>query len=989
MRNISFIFLFLLAFNLFPQSSIVNDLKVVLDKEKSGALISWKPPSETKRVVIARSTSVIDTVEKALNADSLGKYYTGSLESNDIVVNSFRDLNLTPGQYYYAVLNVDEVYRRKVTLVPGKNYTTKPITISENRSSSNNKKQNNTRQPYPLYPPIIGAPMAYYDNRDYYDKRDNYNNNNNNDNDNRDKNNQSGYRGFLAPYPYPYIATKPSGRKNYPKNKYKYAEMHVKNISYTFSSSSGEVLLRWDPPENADKSVSYTIYQSNGPLSGGINSFFRNGVSKIVTVNYPYKYVMLTPKKVGSFYFAVTVKRNGHENFDLLEKESYILVDAIRDSEKEVRSLSFKLDYTKNRIHLEWLPPENPDETVSYGVYESRKPLDEGKSSFNKRVLSVGYVKHPNRKISVDLPQKGGKYYYGVTVLRSDREYYELHINRSYIEVNIDPKKLNYLSNGASTNREIITERNILNERNVVTEQQNNVVTEQQNNVVSEQQRSSVVTQSTNTMNEIRSLMEERKNLTFEQAREIVQRRREVEDRFREEESKLRLYAGELVPLQKNLRSKVRELVDLSFVPKLDLSKNELIDKNTRRNRRRGSLNELLEPDLQRQIYEKIPVLDLLRAQQALSYLSEEELLRAEEEFRGRPANELLRVQPLFRRLPEEELIRLDRIFSILPAEELLKAQRNVISKVPTEELLRVQKIRIPKKAPTELLVAQKIFLSKIPQELFGEEFNSILGLPTEELFKARKVLSALSAKELIRAEKKFKGKPASELLKAQASIKKLSPKELLQIDKTFSKVSAEELLKAQKILSGIKSKELIRAEKKFKGKPAIELFIAQKRSYPRQVDELLSPYQSQLKRGRTPELMYPQNGKYYSNESELIRKKKYSKDGPKANSPELVKRRQYRFNKNRDGDSASLISRDYGDMPDPNAYKMKRRDEDEKYQKYAPKVFYREKKEVKPSYKEPPKEKRKFKKETPRRKKDINSEIDRIIRELFFTKKV
>ena len=44
--------------------------------------------------------------------------------------------------------------------------------------------------------------------------------------------------------------------------------MHVRNISYTFSDKSGEVILRWDPPENANEQVLYTIYQSPGPLNG-------------------------------------------------------------------------------------------------------------------------------------------------------------------------------------------------------------------------------------------------------------------------------------------------------------------------------------------------------------------------------------------------------------------------------------------------------------------------------------------------------------------------------------------------------------------------------------------------------------------------------------------------------------------------------------------------------------------------------------------------
>jgi hypothetical protein len=105
-----------------------DKIKSKIAEEKNSVDISWTPPADEGEIIIARSKSVIDTADKLFVADSLGIVSY----KNDVRITSFKDINLRPGQYYYAIALVNSVRRRQVTMIANSNYTTSPVTIFEN-----------------------------------------------------------------------------------------------------------------------------------------------------------------------------------------------------------------------------------------------------------------------------------------------------------------------------------------------------------------------------------------------------------------------------------------------------------------------------------------------------------------------------------------------------------------------------------------------------------------------------------------------------------------------------------------------------------------------------------------------------------------------------------------------------------------------------------------------------------------------------------------
>lgn len=99
------------------QASIISDGKSIQ--------LTWTPPSKSGVIIIARSSGVIDLVEKLYIADSLGKYPSGG----DNGISTFVDTNLAEGTYFYSIVLVEQIKKRTVSLFPDQNYTTTPIAI--------------------------------------------------------------------------------------------------------------------------------------------------------------------------------------------------------------------------------------------------------------------------------------------------------------------------------------------------------------------------------------------------------------------------------------------------------------------------------------------------------------------------------------------------------------------------------------------------------------------------------------------------------------------------------------------------------------------------------------------------------------------------------------------------------------------------------------------------------------------------------------------
>lgn len=98
--------------------SVANSIHAeILKKDENSIRIFWDAPKETGEIIVARSSSMIDTPEKCMIADSLGKYPSGIAGG----VTQIFDYNLKPGTYYYAVVLAHRVKKNMIKLVPGKN----------------------------------------------------------------------------------------------------------------------------------------------------------------------------------------------------------------------------------------------------------------------------------------------------------------------------------------------------------------------------------------------------------------------------------------------------------------------------------------------------------------------------------------------------------------------------------------------------------------------------------------------------------------------------------------------------------------------------------------------------------------------------------------------------------------------------------------------------------------------------------------------------
>lgn len=105
----------------------VTGVRATVLPDKRSIYLLWTPNPEEGDVIVARSHSVIDTPEKLYVADSLGRFPSEGKKA----VTNFYDYNLKPGSYFYAVVPVEDIRKRRVKLRSSQNYTTSPIIIDE------------------------------------------------------------------------------------------------------------------------------------------------------------------------------------------------------------------------------------------------------------------------------------------------------------------------------------------------------------------------------------------------------------------------------------------------------------------------------------------------------------------------------------------------------------------------------------------------------------------------------------------------------------------------------------------------------------------------------------------------------------------------------------------------------------------------------------------------------------------------------------------
>ncbi len=383
-----------------------DKIKSKIAEEKNSVDISWTPPADEGEIIIARSKSVIDTADKLFVADSLGIVSY----KNDVRITSFKDINLRPGQYYYAIALVNSVRRRQVTMIANSNYTTSPVTIFENEDPAS------TTVDTSRFVKSIDVQKVETGLRITWELPEN-----------SDK---------VKPIYSVYRSNSPLNTIQAMRNAKKIIELDHPDSSYTDRSK--------DAVSGVYYGVSVTIKDEEFiPLQNEV-SFKRYG-KEPGAKNKPKKNVEddsddvpsededseeETPKKKKNK--KKSKKQSGNFEEEYHEKKPPLVV-------KEgfyVHEINYELE--KDNINLTWSHPKDVDlDNLVYTVYQSNSPLKNIKELINsKKVKKLAEVEYPEKKYIIKREEKKKIFYYGVTVRApSGEEFTLLEENDSFLKV--------------------------------------------------------------------------------------------------------------------------------------------------------------------------------------------------------------------------------------------------------------------------------------------------------------------------------------------------------------------------------------------------------------------------------------------------------------------------------------------------------------------------------------------------------------------------
>lgn len=112
----------------YPVDVAYNIRAVKVQDSKNAIMITWDVHPDYKgSFVLARSSSIIDTREKALKSQTIK---TALFSDNSVHI----DNDLAPGSYFYVILAKDRIASRDVELFADVNYTTYPVVISDEKA---------------------------------------------------------------------------------------------------------------------------------------------------------------------------------------------------------------------------------------------------------------------------------------------------------------------------------------------------------------------------------------------------------------------------------------------------------------------------------------------------------------------------------------------------------------------------------------------------------------------------------------------------------------------------------------------------------------------------------------------------------------------------------------------------------------------------------------------------------------------------------------
>ena len=363
---------------------VVSDLKVSLTTDLISIELNWTPPADEGEVIIARSNEVIDTAEKLGVSDSLGRHNSDKVN----IFNYFKDQNLRPGEYFYAIVLVSQIKKKRVKLIPGVNYSIAPVIVPDKAN-----------KPIPATTEI--APEAH--TTDFVDNL-------------KIRNIDNTVRLNWTP---PLNAD-----KNSPKYIIYRSFEPMQNIGLMEKATKiGEVSHPINTFLDIQLDTSQTIYY---------------GVS--VSIEDKEKLPLHIDKSFRKFYFVKSEKTDPEEVSVISEKKNSIAVKNKPLLQVENLSVEIKND---GKL-ITWSAPESAVENSStYYVYESNQPfLNKLNSKITEKTKRIGTVVHPDTFFFHATSEKLGISYYGVTVKNGEEEENTiLKEGQSYVKIEFKPEE--------------------------------------------------------------------------------------------------------------------------------------------------------------------------------------------------------------------------------------------------------------------------------------------------------------------------------------------------------------------------------------------------------------------------------------------------------------------------------------------------------------------------------------------------------------------
>ena len=383
-----------------------TQIKAKVTEEKNSVYITWTAPREEGDIIIARSKSMIDTPDKLYVADSLGILSY----KDEIRITEFKDINLRPGQYYYAVALVSSVRRRQVQLLPDKNFTTSPVTIFENENPPTSTVDSKRFiKSIDIQKVDTGLKIAW-EPPDEADRS------------------RPVYSLYRSNSPLSTVAAL--------RNASKVIEMDHPDTTFTDRSKyavSGvyygvSVTIKGEEFIPLQEDVSFARYGTTPPQKKKKKPLAKDEEED----DEEDEDEKPQPKSKSKNKQSKNNTKNTQSDLGLVKHEKPTVV-------KEGNYIhEINIELLKESMLLTWSPPLNMElEGIVYSIYQSTAPLKNVQSLLDRSVAKkLGEVNHPETKYTLKKEDKKKIFYYGVTVrLETGEEFGLLEENDSYLKI--------------------------------------------------------------------------------------------------------------------------------------------------------------------------------------------------------------------------------------------------------------------------------------------------------------------------------------------------------------------------------------------------------------------------------------------------------------------------------------------------------------------------------------------------------------------------